>query len=155
MSLQIIDMPDDPSMQRLVADTCVAYWQRDFPLDTAQWYLDLYSESLMSSGLPVVLIAVDNGEFVGTASLIADDELPDAREPGPWIAAVYVTEAHRRRGVGESLVTELLSRAAALAIGEVYLYTEKGAAWYESMGWTTMRIATLADHSVTVMSRRV
>jgi GNAT superfamily N-acetyltransferase len=153
MSLQIIDMPDDDDLQQLVASICVSYWKPDFPLDTDKWYLDLYAESLATSGLPVVLVAIDDGEFVGTASLIADDELPDALEPGPWVAAVYVTESHRGRGVGRALVSALQQRGSDLGITEMYLYTEKGATWYQSMGWHERRVASLSGHDVTVMSR--
>lgn len=152
MSFHIIDMPDDRDVQQLVANTCVQYWKRDFPLDTDQWYLDVYAESLATSGLPIVLIACDEENFVGTASLIADDELPDASEPGPWVAAVFVTESHRGQGIGRALVAELQKRARALGLTEIFLYTENGAAWYESMGWQRIRTTELSGHDVTVMS---
>lgn len=152
MTIQIIDMPDDSGLQKIVASTCVAYWERDFPLDTDQWYLDLYAESLATPGLPVVLVAIDDGEFVGTASLIADDELPDASEPGPWVAAVFVTESQRGRGVGTALISALQQRGTDLGLREMYLYTENGAAWYQSMGWQRIRTAELSGHDVTVMS---
>ena len=155
MSVQIIDMPDDSALQQQVAKTCVEYWQRDFPLDTDDWYLNLYAESLSSKGLPIVLVALENDAFIGTASLIADDELPNATEPGPWVAAVFVAPSHRHQGVGSSLVMELHERAAMVGIAEIFLYTETGASWYESMGWTSLRQAHLSGHDVTVMSHRV
>lgn len=147
-------MPDDPHLHMMCANQCVQQWQRDFPLDTAQWYLDLYAESVASTQLPLVLIAVDGDEFVGTAALIVDDELPGATEPGPWLAAVLVNEPWRRHGVGSSLVHKIVQRAHELSIPEVFLYTEKSVAWYESLGWTALRVAQLADHDVTVMSHR-
>ena len=153
MSIEIIDMPDDQKLQLHVARTCVSYWKRDFPLDTAQWYLDLYASSLSSPGLPVVVVALDGGEFIGTASLIVDDELPDATEPGPWLAAVYVSESHRHQGVGTALVTSIETRAELLGLTELFLYTENGMSWYESMGWRRVRIAQLSGHEVTVMKR--
>ena len=96
--------------------------------------------------------ALLNDDFVGTASLITDDELPDAPEPGPWIAAVFVAEWARRRGIGEALIDSLVSRARELGYSTVYLYTEHGAPWYEKMGWTAVRVTRLSDHNVTVMS---
>lgn len=152
MTIAIIEMPDDEHLQQVAASTCVQYWRRDFPLDTEQWYLTLYAESLESSTLPVVLVAHDNGEFVGTASLIEDDELPDAHEPGPWVAAVFVRDDYRQRGIGTQLVRQLVEQAAVRDIEKIYLYTENGMRWYESMGWSTERNATLSDHEVTVMS---
>ncbi len=152
MTLQIIDMPDDLALQQLVASTSVDLWRRDFPLDTEQWYLDLYSESQTPGTMPVVLVALDGERFVGTASLISDDELPDAPEPGPWVAAVYVADEYRRRGIGTSLVNELQRRASSAGITKIFLYTESGATWYEAMGWQRLRTSELSGHDVTVMS---
>jgi N-acetylglutamate synthase-like GNAT family acetyltransferase len=151
MSLRIIDMPDDAGVQSFVAKTCVSFWRRDFPHDTDEWYLTLYTESLRSQTLPIVLIAHMGDEVVGTASLIADDELPDATELGPWLAAVFVEEERRGTGVGTALVQEMMTRARALQIERLYLYTENAAAWYQLMGWRTLRTARLSDHDVTVM----
>lgn len=153
MTLSIIDMPDDAVLQQCAADACVAYWKRDFPLDTVQWYLDLYEQSLSSSALPIVVVAVNDGELVGTASLIADDELPDAKESGPWLAAVLVVESHRHQGIGSSLVRAIEERAVKQGITEIFLYTEHGTPWYESMGWHVVRTAQLSGHDVTVMTR--
>jgi N-acetylglutamate synthase-like GNAT family acetyltransferase len=151
MSLRIIDMPDDAGVQSFIAKTCVSFWRRDFPHDTDEWYLTLYAESLRSQTLPIVLIAHMGDEVVGTASLIADDELPDATELGPWLAAVFVEEERRGTGVGTALVQEMMTRARALQIERLYLYTENAAAWYQLMGWRTLRTARLSDHDVTVM----
>lgn len=153
MTIAIIDMPDDVRLQQCAAEACVAYWRRDFPLDTDQWYLDLYKESLASTGLPIVVVAVIDGEFLGTASLIVDDELPDATESGPWLAAVLVSESHRHKGIGSALVRAVEERAAKLRIEEIFLYTEHGMDWYQSMGWQYIRTAQLGDHDVSVMTR--
>jgi len=155
MALQIIEMPDDRPLQQRVASVCVNYWKRDFPLDTDEWYLNLYADSLATNALPIVLVALNDGEFVGTASLIADDELPDATEPGPWLAAVFVLDSHRGKGIGTSLVKELQKMAAARGVTDIFLYTENSMKWYESMGWRPIRRAQLSGHDVTVMSHRL
>lgn len=155
MTVDVIDIPDDCELQQRIARDCVNEWKRDFPHDTEQWYIDLYREALVTEKLPVVLVAMMNGEYVGTGSLIADDELPSATEPGPWVAAVFVREEHRRSGVGTSLVSALVERARELELTDVYLYTESSVNWYVSMGWRLVRTARLADHDVTVMQRRL
>lgn len=151
MSPEVIDMPDDETLRLHVARLCVEQWRGDFPHDTVDWYLDLYDAASSGDGLPVVLVAMEEGRFVGTASLIVDDELPDATEPGPWLAAVYVVGSERGRGVGTGLVRAMMNRAAATGDTPLYLYTESGRSWYESMGWQTVRTAELAGHGVTVM----
>ena len=155
MKIDVIDIPDDRELQQRVARDCVEQWKRDFPHDTEQWYLDLYRNAREADQLPVVLIAMVNGEYVGTGSLIVDDELPNATEPGPWIAAVLVQSEHRGCGVGTALVKELVHRAHVGGIATVYLYTESTVEWYEAMGWTSLRTTQLSDHEVTVMAYSV
>jgi len=152
MALIIGSMPPDNNVRLQSARWAVEQWKRDFPYDTVDWYLDLYDAADSATVLPVVHAALSNDEFVGTGSLIADDELPDAPEPGPWIAAVFVAEWARRQGIGEALIDSLTSRARELGFTTVYLYTEHGAPWYEKMGWTRLRVTQLSDHNVTVMS---
>lgn len=152
MAVRVTDMPDDIALQRRVAALCVEQWRGDFPHDTEAWYLDLYRHASRTHDVPVVLVAMDGDEFLGTASLIADDELPGAHEPGPWLAAVYVVPGHRSRGVGTALVQEMMRRIDLLGLGTAWLYTESGAPWYERMGWSTVREARLSDHAVTVMT---
>jgi GNAT superfamily N-acetyltransferase len=152
MTLIIGPMPADNNVRLQSARWAVEQWKRDFPYDTVDWYLNLYDAADSALSLPVVLAALLNDEFVGTGSLIADDELPDAMEPGPWIAAVFVAEWARRQGIGEALIHSLTSRARELGFSTVYLYTEHGAPWYEKMGWTRLRVTQLSDHNVTVMS---
>ena len=152
MSFTIVKMPQDDSVRLQSATWAVEEWKRDFPYDTVDWYLSLYERADESSTLPVVLAAFVGDEFVGSASLIEDDELPDASEPGPWVAAVYVAPSARGRGIGAALVNELVNKARNLGLAHVYLYTQHGAPWYIEMGWRTRRIARLGDHDVTVMS---
>lgn len=152
MAFVIGSMPRDNNVRLQSARWAVEQWKRDFPYDTVDWYLNLYDAADATTTLPVVHAALLNDEFVGTASLIADDELPDAPEPGPWIAAVFVAEWARRQGIGEALIDSLTVRARELGYSTVYLYTEHGALWYEKMGWTAVRVTRLSDHNVTVMS---
>ena len=144
-------MPDDDNVRLMIARWCLEEWAHLFPEDTEQWYLDMYADAYSSgSNPPHALVALEGDTVVGTASLVPDDDLPGAREPGPWLAAVYVTPSHRGRGVGRALVTEILDRAES----DVWLYTENEMSWYESMGWTRVRDSEVNGHPVTVMINR-
>jgi GNAT superfamily N-acetyltransferase len=134
----------------MVAQWCVDEWPHLFPEDTVRWYLDMYGEADTSGELPPhALVAIDGDEVVGTASLVPDDELPDANGAGPWVAAVYVVPGHRRHGVGRALLEAVHARIT----GDAWLYTEGGTQWYESMGWTRVRESAVNGHRVTVMHR--
>lgn len=147
--LVIADMPADAELRRLVASWLVDGWPHLFPDDTEEWYLQVWAEAdRTGSGAPHGLVATVNGVPVGTASMVLDDELPGANEPGPWLAAVWVEPSHRGHGIGEALVRAVMGRAD----GPLWLYTEDGVPWYEAMGWRVVRDAELNGHPVTVMT---
>lgn len=152
--IRVEDVPRDHGLRLTLAHWSLAEWVHDFPDDTIEWYLDLYEEASQVRGLPSVFVAHLDGKLAGTASLVADDELPDAVEPGPWVAAVFVTPPARRKGVGEALVCAAIDRAREMGFAEVFLYTSDGAEWYRSSGWEVVRTTVLAGHPVTVMVHR-
>ena len=80
-----------------------------------------------------------NDQLLGVATLVHDDELPDAPEPGPWLAAVFVTPDARKFGVGSALVAHVVNRARELGYLKIYLYTEHQEKWYASTGWLKIR----------------
>ena len=153
MKCVVLDMPNNEALRATAAQWSFSEWGKLYPDDSVQWYLDLYAASDQDErSLPVCLAALnEGGEIVGTASLIENDELPNAPEPGPWVAAVYVDNAYRGTGVGTELVSEILRRARNLGFDDVYLYTESVSKWYESMGWKTIRTDDSLGVQVTVM----
>lgn len=152
--IRIVDMPVDGQLRRIAAKWSIDEWGLYFPNDTIDTYLELYSlADAAPATLPVVLAAVNGTSIVGTASLVVDDELPNAPEPGPWVAAVYVEPVSRSLGVGRRLVDAATRRAGTLGFDEVYLYTHDTSRWYEDLGWTIVRPGDLHGHAVTVMTR--
>jgi len=90
--------------------------------------------SMHPDRIPLCLVALEEGQCVGTVSLFTGD-LPARRDLTPWLAALYVPPEARERGVGRSLVGECLQRAAAFGYKTVYLRTEHAAAFYRRLGW--------------------
>ncbi|MDP4928708.1 MAG: GNAT family N-acetyltransferase, partial [Ilumatobacteraceae bacterium] len=128
----ISDMPANSKFAHIGAQWAFGDWKETDPNDEIEWYLNVYSESAVDpSSLPISLAAITtNGELAGVACVVADDELPDAIEPGPWVAAVFVSPECRGRAVGKQLVTEAVRRARELGHSDVYLYTRDVAHWY-------------------------
>jgi uncharacterized protein (DUF952 family)/N-acetylglutamate synthase-like GNAT family acetyltransferase len=116
-------------------------WAHEFPNDTAQTYLDLYSHSDGTSGrLAETFVAIDSNDMLlGCVTLIDDDDLPDSTEPGPWVAALFVHPKAREQGVANALLTHLVSRANQLGFRQLFLYTEDKQSWYEQKGWRYLR----------------
>lgn len=144
-------MPTDHAVRRQVAEWSVAAWADLFPDDDVGTYLDLYTR-ISATGLPRVWISVDEeGALTGTASLVDDDDLPAAPEPGPWLAAVWVEPTHRKKGDASRLVATAIHEARQAGHRAVYLYTHGAVEWYERMGWRTLRCDAINGVVVTVM----
>jgi len=142
-----------PDHWQLAAQWSFEAWKHEFPSDTVQTYLDQYS---LAASEPAKLIevfaAIDNQDILlGVASLVDDDELPDAPEPGPWLAAVFVTPEARRFGVGSALVERVVSRTRELGYPKIFLYTEHQENWYTSKGWVKIRDIVFLGLHHTVM----
>ncbi|MSO15257.1 MAG: hypothetical protein CK521_05225 [Acidimicrobium sp.] len=152
----ISDMPANSKFARMGAQWAFDDWKDTDPNDDIQWYLDVYSESQVDPlSLPISLVAISgNDELVGVACVVRDDELPEATEPGPWVAAVFVNPEYRGLAVGKQLVTEAIRRARELGHSDVYLYTRDVAHWYETFGWERVRETHIHNQPITVMVNR-
>ncbi len=150
-SFKVASLAEHPNLWQQAAQWSFDAWQHEFPSDTVQTYLDQY---VLAASEPAKLIevfaAIDNQDILlGVASLVDDDELPDAPEPGPWLAAVFVTPDARKLGVGSALVERVVSRSRELGYSKIYLYTEHQENWYASKGWVKIRdIVFLGLHHV-------
>jgi uncharacterized protein (DUF952 family)/GNAT superfamily N-acetyltransferase len=135
------------------AELSVSEWKKYFPNDTVQTYFDLYGLTGQYAGhFAETYVAVSaHGELKGMASLVDDDELPDSREPGPWLAAVLSLPANRTLGVGSTLVQHIVQRAHQLGHPTIYLYTSDQQQWYANKGWKPLRETELNGIAHTVM----
>ena len=140
-SFKVASLAEHPHHWQTAAEWSFEAWKHDFPSDTVQTYLDQYAlASSEPEELLEVFAAIDSqDDLLGVATLVDDDELPDAPEPGPWLAAVFVTPEARKLGVGSALVEHVVNRARELGYPKIYLYTEHQELWYASKGWSKIR----------------
>ena len=153
ISFKVVALAEHPHHWQTAAEWSFAAWHHEFPTDTVQTYLDQYS---LAASKPEKLIeiyaAIDSDDnLLGVATLVDDDELPDAPEPGPWLAAVFVAPDARKFGVGSALVERVVSRTRELNYSTLYLYTEHAQAWYRDKGWTKIRDTVFLGLHHTVM----
>ena len=83
--------------------------------------------------LPIRLIAVENDRCVGTVALEQNDL--KCRDYTPWLAALFVDKAYRRKTIGEQLIGRVVSIAKELGYSELYLRTENTSDYYRKLGW--------------------
>jgi ribosomal protein S18 acetylase RimI-like enzyme len=100
-----------------------------------------WAEMLRTPNL-LVRVADDDGQVVGTASMLVMPNLGYDCHPSAFIEAVVVDESSRRMGVGRALLRQLLQDATDRSCRKVQLLSHKrhrddGAfAFYESLGFT-------------------
>jgi DME family drug/metabolite transporter len=153
--VRIVPLAEHPELWNLAASWSVTAWRHEFPNDTEQTYLDQYAMARNPEGrlIEVYAAITAQGSLRGLATLVDDDDLPGATEPGPWLAAVFVHESARREGIGSQLVDHVTNRARHLAHHELFLYTEHSVEWYRNKGWMVVRKTTLNALPHTVMRK--
>ena len=154
---KVVALCEHPTHWQQAAQWSFDAWQHEFPSDTVQTYLDQYA---LAASKPERLIEIyaaisEQNQLLGVATLIDDDELPDAPEPGPWLAAVFVTPTERKVGIGSALVNHIVRRARELNFATLYLYTEFAEDWYQQKDWTKIRDTEFLGLQHTVMQLRL
>jgi N-acetylglutamate synthase-like GNAT family acetyltransferase len=112
-----------------------------------------FAGSLNRDRIPLTVVALEGGELLGSASLIAHD-METRMELTPWLASVFVAEQYRRRGVGAELVRRIMAEARKLKVPLLYLYTVHSERLYASLGWTVMERTDYLEHPVVIMTCR-
>ena len=111
-----------------------AWWEPNgYPLDHISVRL---RDNMADTPIPFALVAHDGAGFLGTASVIASD-LEQRPQLTPWVAALWVEAAARRRGVGAALVHRAARDCLALGVERVYLCARPRLRdFYNGLGWT-------------------
>ncbi len=84
------------------------------------------------SRIPLSLIALVDGQLVGTVNLIENDD-SKRTHLRPWLAAMVVEKHFRGQGIGTQLVQALLVEARRLGFATLYFGTD-GPGFYERIG---------------------
>ena len=149
----VVNIADAKQHWQRAAELSVTEWKEIFTEDSVQTYIDLYGQTGTYAGRFVetyVVISADD-ELIGMATLVDDDELPNAPEPGPWLAAVLTVPTNRAQGVASAVVQRIVQRAHELKLPAIYLYTSDQQQWYANKGWKPLRETELNGIAHTVM----
>jgi len=89
--------------------------------------------------IPLALVAMnEQGQVVGTGALKPDSVGAEPGE-GPWIAALVVSPASRRRGVGTAIMNALIEKARQLKFPSIYISTDAADCLLKKRGWLPVR----------------
>ena len=101
--------------------------------------------------IPLTVVALDDGELLGSASLVAHD-METRMELTPWLAGVFVAKRYRRKGIGGELVRRIMAEAGKLNVPLLYLYTVHSEKFYAGLGWTFQERTAYREQQVVIMT---
>ena len=151
-TFSVVNIANATQHWQRAAELSVTEWKEIFTEDSVQTYIDLYGQAGTYAGRFVeTYVAISADELIGMATLVDDDELPNAPEPGPWLAAVLTLPTSRAQGVASAVVQRIVQRAHELRLPAIYLYTSDQQHWYANKGWKPLRETELNGIAHTVM----
>ena len=132
VALQIDHLFNHPEHTQLVATWIYDEFWRDKPGYSVATFELLLGEAIDPGRIPLSLLALVDGDPIGTVNLIHNDS-PSRPQLYPWLAALFVVPRHRHQGVGGALCRALVSEAGLLHVSEVFLGTDIPA-FYSALG---------------------
>lgn len=118
------------------------------------FYASVVDSSLNGADLPLTFIALDKGQVVGTVGLWRCD-LISRQDLTPWLAALYVDEAWRDKGLGRQLQTFVTEYSRQAGYDELYLWSTFSG-YYDRHGWNLIGDALdYPDISVRLYHRKL
>ena len=113
-------------------------------------------ERCSTDSIPIALVAVEQGEVIGTISLKQHD-MDTRMHYTPWLASLYVRDDCRNKGVGVRLIDAGLEEARRLGIKHLYLYTRvrRHVDFYLSRDWKPVETTEYRGGPVTVLLKEL
>ena len=128
--LRIVPLSAVPATREVVTDWL---WQAFGSDNSRDFYASVIDSSLSGADLPLTFVALDDDRPVGTVGLWRCD-LISRQDLFPWLAALYVDESSRGKGVSEALQQHVMTYAQARGYPRLWLWsTFEG--YYERSGW--------------------
>ncbi|MEN3370589.1 MAG: hypothetical protein V7609_2732 [Verrucomicrobiota bacterium] len=151
MPLSIEFLADRPDALPTLAQWQHNEWGHYRAGDTVEKRSARLREGCNRDQIPLTVVALDNGEVIGSASLVAHD-METRMELTPWLAGVFVGPEHRRCGIGAQLVRRIMADATALKVPLLYLYTVHSEKFYANLGWSLQERTTYREQTVAIMT---
>ncbi len=152
MSFTIRDLRDEPGHLPTVANRIWRAWWEPYGSGLSDLEQGLAEVAAAKDYPSFTLVALEQGRFLGTVTGIKDD-IEARPELGPCVAALWVEEAERRRGIGKALIDAACTRFAASGFSQAYLAAKPPLRdFYSRVDWTLVESA-VGDDNLDVFRR--
>ncbi len=129
-------------------------WNHISPSFTLKKRINAIRNTARIQGIPTFFVAVLNDQLIGSAAIVEND-MGTKPDLSPWLAAVYVKEENRKKGIGSQLIQRCVQEAVASDVTDLYLYTEHAVQYYEKQGWISFERCNYRGIEVEVMRKQI
>lgn len=142
--VEVINLLDDIKHLEEVSEWIWKQWEKEH---NSKLEDTIYrsKHSLNDKDIPQMYIAKYKEEVIGVVSIWRND-LKARQDLYPWMAALFVKEEYRNKGVGTLLQKRVIEETKKMNYQYLYLITEHEN-YYEKMGWDFLEKAPLGDGS--------
>jgi len=150
--LRISFLADYPQFADVLAPEIFEHWRYVLTDETINDREAKLRQHLNKSELPIALVAHNDTEVLGTASLRAND-LEGYAHLSPWLGGVFVRQPYRGRGIASALSQAVEQIACSLGHNTLYLFTPNQQRLYARLGWSTFESTIWHGVKANVMTK--
>lgn len=108
-------------------------WRAFGEENSRDFFASIVASSMTGAEFPITFVAVEAGKALGTAGFWRCD-LISRQDLFPWLAALYVDEHARGKGLSAALQQHVIEFAQARGYPHLWLWSTFGD-YYERFGW--------------------
>lgn len=144
-----------PQAVPVLAEWVYQEWRSYDALLTKEKLIESFSKRLNDDRLPLTIVALKDGEPIGTVSLKEqeDPEIMGHSNGNPWLGSLQVISGERGKCLGTELLNTAKKLAYRLGYQSIFLYTSNpdNVKWYCDRGASVVETRPYRNHSITIM----
>jgi GNAT superfamily N-acetyltransferase len=153
-TIEIKFLVDCPEAIPTLALWVFEQWGQQYKMASVDVQLELFADRVNRNKIPLSMVAFLDSRPVGTASLKTREMTTHTHLPY-WLAAVYVDEQFRSKGIGTELILHATDKARDLGVETLYLHTSEQVGLYAHLGWEEVERTIYYEHEVTIMKKEL
>jgi GNAT superfamily N-acetyltransferase len=147
----IHDLADFPHWLPVISDWFHQEWYSIYGTESRTEIEQRMAGWLSRDSIPTALVAVANGEVVGTVAL--RDQMLGNATSSPVVESLFVVPHFRRQGIATKLLRAAENKARDIGLSKLYLFTQEPHAFYGASGWSRYQETAVHTTTVTVLEK--
>ena len=131
-------------------------WGRFDPDSSYEKTCKIIAEWQNRDRAPLLLLAIENENIVGTAALKPHEMLSVFPDHTPWLGSVFVDPGYRGRGIASQLCGEIVALATSFGTPQLFLQTQRlDGGLYAPLGWRPIQQLNYHGQEVVLMLKQL